>query len=359
VLSTQIVGFTVEPLSLPLPTPFETAHARRTKAQNLLLTVELAGGERGIGEVAPAPHVTGEDQEGSRQILAGFAPRVVGADVTSYRRISSCFQEAHPRAHAARAGLEAALLDAYCRRLGIPLYQFFGGACAEISTDITIPIVPPAEASAAARLSVQRGFQDLKVKIGAGGQDFERILAAAGAAPGVRIRLDGNQGLSPEGAVALLHRVQDAGVNVALFEQPLQRDDLDGLRYVRERVSVPIAADESVITPQDAYRVARANAVDVVNIKLMKAGVLGALEIIGVCRAAGIGLMLGCMLESRLGISVAAHLAAGTGVFDFLDLDGHLLTGDTRTSGGFEQCGNRMVLSANVPGNGITSVLRD
>ncbi len=341
---THIVGFSVDIYDLPLLRPFETAQARRTAAHNLLLTVELADGTRGFGEVAPAPHVTGEDQASSRSVLQEATGLVVGADVARYRRVSGAFEAAHPRAHAARAGLEAALLDAYCRHLGCPLFEFLGGAADTVTTDVTIPIVPPAEAGDDARAAAAEGYTDLKIKIGAGGEDFERVLAVAQAAPRASIRLDGNQGFRPDEAVSLLKRVQAAGVKVTLYEQPVRHDDLDGMRYVREHTDVPVAVDESVLTPEDAWRVVRAGAADVVNIKLMKAGVLGALEIAAICRAAGVRLMLGCMLESRLGISVAAHLAAGLGVFDFLDLDGHLLTADPRAAGGFVQAGGRLTL---------------
>ncbi|HHX38585.1 MAG TPA: dipeptide epimerase [Armatimonadetes bacterium] len=349
---TRVVRFSVEPFDISLPRPFGTAQARRTEAHNLLLTLELAGGATGLAEVAPAPHVTGETQDGSRRILEAFAEDLQGADVARYRAISAAFHRAYPEAHAARAGLEALLLDAYCRQLGAPLYQFLGGMASEVVTDVTIPIVPPAEAANVARSALDAGFTELKVKIGLGGQDFERVLAVTRAAPGAGIRLDGNQGLRPEEAVALLDRLLAAGVPVSLFEQPVHRDDLDGMRFVRERVSVPVAADESVLTPADAYRVVEAGAADVVNIKLMKAGVLGALDIAAICRAAGCDLMIGCMLESRLGISVAAHLAAGVGGFSYIDLDGHILTGDACMVGGFAQQGGRLVLQPDQPGHG-------
>lgn len=350
---TQIVRFEVQAMDVTLPAPFETAAARRTYVKNLLLTVELAGGALGIGEVAAARHVTGEGPEEARQALEVFAGALPGEDAGAYRRLSGAFAAAHPHALAARAGLEAALLDAWCRAHGVPLYQFFGGALLEVSTDVTIPIVPPAEAAASARALTAQGIRDLKIKVGAGGQDFERVLAVAQAAPGAGIRLDGNQGFTPDEAASLMERVLAAGVNATLYEQPVPRDDLAGLRFVRERVPVPVAADESVLCPADALKVVQAGAADVVNIKLMKSGVLGALDIAAICRAAGVRLMLGCMLETRLGISVAAHLAAGLGCFEFLDLDGHFTTGDAGFSGGFAQVGDRMVLSSDAPGHGV------
>lgn len=350
---TQIVRFSAAPLDIPLPVPFETARARRTTAENVLITLELAGGEIATGEVAPAPHVTGETREETLRRLRAFGDSLVGADVARYRALSARFQQAYPLAHAARAGLESALLDGYCRALGTPLYQFFGGAEPVLTTDVTIPIVPPSAAGEAARAAVAGGFQDLKLKVGSGPQDLERALAVAQGAPGTRLRLDGNQGLTPEESLSLVERLLEAGVHVTLLEQPVHRDDLEGLRFVRERSPVPVGVDESVLTPQDAHRVIAAGAADVVNIKLMKAGILGAIEIIGVCRAAGVRLMLGCMLETRLGISVAAHLAAGFGCFEFLDLDGHLLTGDRVATGGFEQAGGRLEITE-TPGHGVS-----
>jgi L-alanine-DL-glutamate epimerase-like enolase superfamily enzyme len=110
-----------------------------------------------------------------------------------------------------------------------------------------------------------------------------------------------------------------------LVEQPVPADDLAGLARVRERVDVPVAADESVFTPADAVAVVRREAADVVNVKLGKSGPLGAAAIVSVAEAANLDLMVGCMLESALGIHASAHVVSGTGAFDYVDLDGNLL----------------------------------
>ena len=139
----------------------------------------------------------------------------------------------------------------------------------------------------------------------------------------------------------------------ALFEQPVAADDLEGMARVTQATGVPVAADESVARREDALRVAAAGAADVINIKLMKCGgLIEALDIAAIARAAGIRLMIGGMIETRLGMGTSAHLAAGLGGFDFLDLDTHLLLAEDPFQGGFQQAGPHMTLG-DAPGHGI------
>ena len=116
-----------------------------------------------------------------------------------------------------------------------------------------------------------------------------------------------------------------------MLEQPVDKDDWPGLKYVRDHVPVPVFADEAARDVPSVLRLLQEDAVDGINVKLMKSGLVGALQIIAFCRAAGKKLMLGCMLESGLGIAAAAQIAGGTGAFDFLDLDSHRLLAPLRT----------------------------
>jgi L-alanine-DL-glutamate epimerase-like enolase superfamily enzyme len=168
------------------------------------------------------------------------------------------------------------------------------------------------------------------------------------------IRIDANQGYKPKEAVRFINRVCDAGVNVELFEQPVHCSDIYGLKFVKEHSPVPVAADEEVFTSFDAFKLAnKEEAVDVINIKLAKSGLLDALNIIAVAKAAGLELMLGCMLESNVGLAFSVHLACGVGEFSYIDLDSHALLSHLPFKGGFEAKGPKLVVKNIKKGIGI------
>jgi L-alanine-DL-glutamate epimerase-like enolase superfamily enzyme len=137
-----------------------------------------------------------------------------------------------------------------------------------------------------------------------------------------------------------------------LFEQPVDRQDLQGMKFVKDHTSVPVGADESVFTSADAINIVRLGCADVINIKLMKSGIVEALDIAAIARSAGIKLMIGCMLETSLALGCAVHFAAGLGGFDFIDLDPHLKPGDDPISGGPAFSDPVYTLSEETPGIG-------
>jgi L-alanine-DL-glutamate epimerase-like enolase superfamily enzyme len=143
----------------------------------------------------------------------------------------------------------------------------------------------------------------------------------------IEIRIDANQGWTPEQAVKVLDKIEEFDIQFA--EQPVSAEDLEGLRYVRETSNIPVMADESVHSPEDVLRLVEAKAVDLVNIKLMKSGgILKGRKIAAVAEAAGIPCMIGCMGESGLGIAAGAHLAAAVKNVQYTDLDSDLLLRD-------------------------------
>jgi len=182
----------------------------------------------------------------------------------------------------------------------------------------------PDALAAAARDRVSDGFDVLKTKVGTDADtDVDRVLAVRTAVgPGVAIRLDANQGWSPRAAVRVLRRLEDAGADVELVEQPVAADDLDGMAWVRDRVCTPIMADESVFGVRDLVEVIRRGAADLVNVKLAKAGgLLPARTLLELARAHGLGTMVGSMLEGPVGVGAAASLVAAHGTTVVPDLD--------------------------------------
>ena len=352
--STTIVRLDAEPMDIPLHEPFVIATGRVEAARNVLVRVTLYDGTVGLGESAPFPPSGGETQETALAALQGMVPLVEGHDAASWRPLSEQLLANFEHQTTARAGVEAALLDALTRSWGIPLFQFFGGVQSQVETDVSIPIVAPARVAELARLHARQGAATLKLKVGANvDDDADRVLALVEAAPDCDLILDGNQGYTPTEALELLRALKDEDVEPVLFEQPVHRHDLEGLRFVTERAGIPVAADESVQTAADALRIARMGAANVVNIKLMKAGIVEALAIAAVCRAANIDLMIGAMIESRLGIATSAHFIAGLGGFHYIDLDTAMLLADDPFTGGYTQSGMTFSLDPVQPGHGV------
>ncbi len=354
----HIISVRAEAWTLPLVAPFVIAARTATEARNVRVTVTTDTGVVGLGASAPVGYVTGESVETVLAALAQAGPSLEGQSLEghsadAWEPLLRLAAEMLPNAPAARAGLEMALLDAWARGQSRSLWAHFGGALLRLTTDVTIPLVAPAEAARLARAAWADGFRALKLKVGdADGPDADlaRLAAVAAMLPDVRLRIDANQAFAPEAAVAFTRKLLATGAAVELLEQPVAREDVDGLRFVRRAVNplgVPVFADEAVRSIAEAEHLIAADAVDGVNVKLMKSGIGGALEIMTLCRAAGKKLMLGCMLETGLGIAAAAQIAAGTGAFDYLDLDSHrLLRPVPALSGGFAVDGEELVIDS-------------
>ncbi|MDE2039377.1 MAG: dipeptide epimerase [Elusimicrobia bacterium] len=319
----RIESLTAEPLDVAMKEPFEIAGGSTTRVRNVLVKVRLRGGAVGYGEGAPLSAFNHDTQAATLAALRRSAAKLVGEDCDRLRPLLARVEELlGPERGAARAALGMALADAWGRRHRLPLRLLFGGAQDQVRSDVTVTIVPARAARAAARRIVALGVDTIKIKIGRDVEEDEaRVRAVASARRGLRLLLDANQGYGPRQALQLLRRLRRAGIAPALFEQPAAKDDWRGLSDVHRFGRVPVAADESVANRQDALRMAAKRCAQVVNVKLMKCGLLEAWDIALICRASGLGLMAGGMIETSLAMGCAAHLAAGIGGFDFIDLD--------------------------------------
>lgn len=325
-MTTDVVSLSVRAFDFPLAEPFEIALGTRREAANVLVSVETESGTTGYGEGSPLPPVTGETQAAAMATAREAAALVEGRAVGDYRRLVEDVRTAFPGMVSALFAVETAILDAYCRERGLPLSELFGGRPRPVETDLTVPITPPDEAADRASRAADAGYDDLKLKTGTEvPADVERTVAVAEAAPDATITVDANQGWTPKETARYADRVADRGIALDLVEQPVPATDLAGLARARERLDVPVAADEAVFTAADAVAVVRAEAADVINLKLGKSGPLAAAEVAAIARGADLDVMVGCMLESAVGIHASAHLVAGIGGFAHVDLDGNRL----------------------------------
>ena len=351
----RIARLAAEALDVPLRKPFGIARGAQEVARNVLVTIALEDGTPGYGEGAPFPAFNGETQAGTLAAIAAARPVVEKEDARAWRRIARGLKEAIGASGAGRCAIETAILDALARRAGISLHTFFGGAEPSLVTDVTIPTGTRAEGAEEARAWAEAGFSRLKVKIGAAGEeeDLARLLAIHEAAPRAALILDGNGGLTADGALRLARALESRGIRPILFEQPVARDDWSGLAEVARSCGFAVAADESAASTADVLRIAETGAAHVVNVKPMKAGLVEALAIAAVAQAAGLRLMIGGMVEAKMAMSASACLAAGLGGFAFVDLDTPLFLAANPFAGGYAQEGERIDLGPIALGHGV------
>jgi L-alanine-DL-glutamate epimerase-like enolase superfamily enzyme len=274
-------------------------------------------GITGIGEGAPIVRYH-EDASGARRAVEGVADLITAADPLRFERLNRALLEALPDAWAAKSAVDIAVLDWVGRRLGLPIHALFGldPADAPITT-FTIGIDTPEVTRRKTREAVR--YPVLKLKVGL--DSDEDTLAAVRSVTDKPLRVDANEGWTDR-EVAVRKIEWLAGLGVELIEQPMPASSLEDIRWVRDRVDLPIFADEACLRPADVPRLAEAY--DGVNIKLDKAGgILQAYRMIQVAKALGLKTMLGCMVSTSVAVTAAAQLSP---LVDYADLDGNLLT---------------------------------
>jgi L-Ala-D/L-Glu epimerase len=346
------------PIDVPITDPFVVATGTRVVAENVVVKITLHNGISGYGEAAPFPEVGGEDRTTCLNALAPLARLLIGRSVTEYRTLARHAAEQAPAQPAARCAVETALLDAYSRAAHMPLWKFWGGADVRArETDITIPITTLDATVRLARGWYAQGFRLFKMKVGkdvAG--DIRRLEAVHKALPGVSFIGDGNQGFSLRDCLRFAHGVKRFGGTLALLEQPVVRDDLDGMAALRRETGIPVAADESVRSLTDAQRVVERQAADYINIKIMKTGVMEAADIAAFTLRSGLKLMVGGMIETRIAMGCSFSLVLGMKGFDVLDLDTPLLLATDPVRGGYHYDGP-LLKPWSEPGLGLSTDL--
>lgn len=318
----HIKNFFISNIQYPLNQPFRTALGTHPQLENILVTLEFSDGTKGRGEAAIASHITGETIAQTKRNLEKVRNRLLGQDPRGYLKISCDLHESLTRNKAALAAVEMALMDALTRHWKMPLWRFFGKKAVLLRTDITIVIADLEETKQTVRKYFLQGFRSFKVKIG---RDFEldikRLLAIKYLAPRVKIYVDANQGYSVTEMLKFLKILKRQNLKIDLLEQPVPRADWEGLKEISRASDIPVCADESVRSLKEAVGAIEEKACQVINIKLMKFGLFEAREISMLAKVAGVKLMIGGMMETSLAMTAAAHLAAGLGGFQYIDLD--------------------------------------
>lgn len=366
----KISAISLKIIKIPLRTPFKTALRTVEYVEDIVLSITAENGMTGLGEAPPTKAITGETLETIQAALTEhIIPAIKGKDIDNAEEILKAIQRSLPGNSSAKAAADMAVYDLKARLEGRALADLLAEKIADetkrpavkkpfLLTDLTISVNDTEQMVKDAMTAVNRGFRNLKIKVGKEGKaDLEKIREIRHAVgKEISIRVDANQGWTPDEAVDILKEAERLQLELEFVEQPVKAADTAGMAYVKARTDTCIVADESVFHPEDARMIFEQDAADMVNIKLMKAGgIQEACKIVRIAGEYGKHCMVGCMLESKIAVSAAAHLAAATDIVTAIDLDGPSLCATDPYQGG-PVYDDPYIRINREPGLGITAI---
>jgi L-alanine-DL-glutamate epimerase-like enolase superfamily enzyme len=306
------------PIRVPLNPDFAIRSGRggaHTVSPFLLVKIHTDEGIVGIGEASCTPRWSGEDQvTGAHLIRTYLEPLLIGEDPTQVEQLTPKFRLAFAGNYFTKSAVEMALWDIAGKVANKPVYQLLGGKVREfVATKWSVSGVEPDKAAKIAQWAINEGFKSMKVKVGIDPDgDVARVRAVREAiGPQIKLGVDANGGWTAEDAVKTIERLRE--FNIYFAEQPISPEDVAVMADVRKRINVPVIADESVYTLQDAMTLARLGAADVFSIYVGKAGGIGpAKRITDFAQNAGLKCTVGSNLELGVGSAAMVHLAIAT-----------------------------------------------
>lgn len=331
-------------VAVPLIKPFKTALRTVTKAQSIYVVITDTAGRKGYGEAPPTHVITGDTLVSIRHIIDEIlAPKLIGESFHNPERLFNILHTTIVGHTSPKAAIDMALYDLLSQQAGQSLTRYLGGYRTSIETDYTVSVNAPEEMATDAINYVKNGFDVLKVKVGIGAieDDILRIRAIRESiGPNIKLRLDANQGWEAKAAVRAIRLMEEADLNIELIEQPVNRFDFEGLKLVTDNTLTPIMADESVFSVEDMRRILHMRAADLVNLKLMKAGgIYKAYQMNKMAEANGVECMVGSMIETKIGLTAAAHFAASQKNITRYDFDAPLMLAEDTIDGGIQYNG--------------------
>lgn len=334
----KISDIKVGRIAIPLKKPFKTALRTVEAIDDIVVRITTDSGLVGWGEAAPTAVITG-DTIGSisyavENVIAG---QIIGMEVENTEAIMERLDGCMIKNTSAKAAVDIAIYDLVGQFYHAPLYKLWGGYRNKLTTDLTISVNEPEQMAKDSMEAVRLGYDTLKIKVGKEpDKDIARMKAIRQTIGyDVTLRIDANQGWQPKEAVRILRKMEDEELGIELVEQPVVAHDIEGLKHVTDNVTIPVMADESVFSPLDALKIMQLRVADLVNIKLMKTGgIHNALKICAMAEVYGVECMMGCMLEGKISVTAAAHLAAAKRIITKIDLDGPALCKEDPIEGG-------------------------
>jgi L-alanine-DL-glutamate epimerase-like enolase superfamily enzyme len=342
--------------NLELTKPYRIAGETFDKAVNAFIRIRTASGVFGIGSASPMPIICGESMEDTMDALNRGADIIRHAHTADLIPLTKILGQELSSQPAAQAAIDMALYDLHCKTLNISVCNFLGRKLDSLETSVTIGITNPEEAQEELRSHLSAGFKVIKLKIG---DQIEQDIAMVRKLrewgnSGFRLRVDGNEGYNKTQLEQFIRETE--GCDIELIEQPLLVSQRHALKELPESIRQVLAADEDLITEQDAKVAAEESVYGIWNIKLMKSGGISPSKRIGeLADAHDVRLMWGCNDESRVSIAAALHTAFSCSATRFLDLDGSFDIAKDIGSGGFVLREGKLRLT-DLPGLGVTLV---
>lgn len=352
----QITSITLAKLKIPLLRPFITALRSTNDVEDIVVMLKTNTGLIGYGSAAATPAITGETHESIISAIQHIiAPKILGRNLDEFNNLLIMCQQLLHNNYSAKAAIDIALHDLFAQKCHLPLYKMLGGNNNTLESCVTVSVKNVTDMVEDALNLVQTGFKTLKVKVGLNAdEDIKRVGEICSCVGDqVKIILDANQGWNYKDALKVIRKFEHAQLNISLIEQPVIAHDLISLGLIRNIVTFPIIADEACFSPQDALTIAKLNASDGINIKLMKSGgIYQANAIYHIAQAAKLSTMVGCMIESPIGVAAIASFAASKPNILTCDLDPIILIKENYVAGGAQLTDNQIIL-ADAPGLGI------
>ncbi|MGI9543827.1 MAG: mandelate racemase/muconate lactonizing enzyme family protein [Cyclobacteriaceae bacterium] len=355
----KIKHISFEKVDLSLTRPYKIAFKTVNSVENLVLILQLEDGTIGLGAGNPSKQVVGESLEEAMNVLAEDSSSfLIGRDIRTIGQLCYEVQNAFFKNPSVRTALETALYDAFTQYLDVPLVSYLGQKIKSLPTSITIGIKNVADTILEAQEYVDRGFKILKVKLGNDlAEDIERIaLIRERFGKEILVRIDANQGYSTDDLNTFCRETRQ--YNLELIEQPMTAKDLESMRLLDDDIKNLLAADESLISPEDALKLLYPKpCCKIFNIKLMKCGGISeALKIAFIAQQHQVDLMWGCNDESIISIAAALHTAFSCSGTKYIDLDGSLDLAKDVVEGGFILEDGKMSVNGK-PGLGVSLVM--
>ncbi|TVR71053.1 MAG: dipeptide epimerase [Marinilabiliales bacterium] len=352
----RITRVEVYKASIRLKKPFIISLGAITHADNIYLRIITDRGVTGYGECSPSLTINGESQGTCTDVGHYLARTLIGKDPRDIEGCTAIMDAVIYGNTSIKSAFDIALHDIAARVKGLPLFEFLGGnERKELYTDYTVSLDDASVMAADALEIMNRGFRFIKVKLGDNREnDLRRVASIRSAVgPEIPLRLDANQGWDRETAVLLLNDL--AGMNIEYCEEPIPRWDFMSLPEVRRSSPVPLMADESCLDQNDASRLIGLGACDYINIKLGKSsGLHKAVKIAGVASRAGVLMMVGGFMESRLAFTASAHLSLTNDHIVFSDFDSPMMMEEDPVTGGIVYGENGLVDVPDGPGLGAS-----
>ncbi|MCX8021574.1 MAG: hypothetical protein N2745_02250 [Syntrophorhabdaceae bacterium] len=326
-MAPKIKNLELKEITLPLITTFATSLGKKDWIKSIIIKIDLDDGSSGIAECPTSFAFKEETPDRITSLLNNISCSVVDREIVFWEEMLKEIKTEHKNAHMTISSLEVAMFRAYLNSIKIEEHNFWGGKCLTLETDITIPFLKEREAlNRWLEGVIKKGFKSFKIKL-SGLLDEDRAFISyiderlKEKIDVYTMRLDGNQGYDEHTFLLLSDALYKKGYAIDCVEQPLKKENREGLKKVKERCAFPIILDESILNYRDLEFAVTNNMCDGVNIKIAKSGIVESKKILDGANRYGLKKMIGCMTETMIGLSAGIYFAAGTGEFDFIDLD--------------------------------------